>query len=87
MRRLLKKLFAAMPRLTLRRRSSYFAVSAGGGLAAMLTLAILGGDRLPITAWTVGLDRWAFDVRQRALERELPDNLLVVGTSPSAGGG
>ena len=51
----------------------------------MLTLAILGGDRLPITAWTVGLDRWAFDVRQRALERELPDNLLVVGTSPSAG--
>ena len=51
----------------------------------MLTLAILGGDRLPVTAWTAGLDRWAFDVRQRALERELPDNLLIVGTGGSAG--
>ena len=85
MRRLLEKLLAAVSRLTLRRKSNFFAVSAGGGLAAVLTLAILGGDRLPVTAWTAGLDRWAFDVRQRALERELPDNLLIVGTGGSAG--
>ena len=85
MRRLLEKLLAAVSRLTLRRNSNFFAVSAGGGLAAVLTLAILGGDRLPVTAWTAGLDRWAFDVRQRALERELPDNLLIVGTGGSAG--
>jgi CHASE2 domain-containing sensor protein len=84
-RRLLEKLLAAVSRLTLRRNSNFFAVGAGGGLAAVLTLAILGGDRLPVTAWTVGLDRWAFDVRQRALERELPDNLLIVGTGGSAG--
>ena len=79
MRRLLKKLLPALSRLTLRRKSNFFAVSAGGGLAAVLTLAILGGDRLPVTAWTAGLDRWAFDVRQRALD-DLPDNLLIVGT-------
>ena len=85
MRRLLEKLLAAVSRLTVRRNSNFFAVSAGGGLAAVLTLAILGGDRLPVTAWTAGLDRWAFDVRQRALERELPDNLLIVGTGGSAG--
>ena len=85
MRRLLEKLLAAVSRLTVRRNSNFFAVSAGGGLAAVLTLAILGGDRLPITAWTAGLDRWAFDVRQRVLERELPDNLLIVGTGGSAG--
>ena len=85
MRRLLEKLLAAVSRLTLRRKSNFFAVSAGGGLAAVLTLAILGGDRLPVTAWTAGLDRWAFDVRQRALERELPENLLIVGTGGSAG--
>ena len=84
MRRLLEKLLAAMPRVTLRRKASFFAVSAGGGLATVLTLAMLGGDRLPVTAWTAGLDRWAFDVRQRAFERELPDNLLVVGTGASA---
>ena len=84
-RRLLEKLLAAVSRLTLRRKSNFFAVSAGGGLAAVLTLAILGGDRLPVTAWTAGLDRWAFDVRQRALERELPDNLLIVGTGGLAG--
>jgi HD-GYP domain-containing protein (c-di-GMP phosphodiesterase class II)/CHASE2 domain-containing sensor protein len=83
--RLLEKLLAAASRLTLRRRSSFFAVIAGGGLAAVLTLAILGGDRLPVTVWTAGLDRWAFDVRQRALERDLPDNLLIVGTGGSAG--
>ena len=85
MRRLLEKLLAAVSRLTLRRKSNFFAVSAGGGLAAVLTLAILGGDRLPVTAWTAGLDRWAFDVRQRALECELPENLLIVGTGGSAG--
>ena len=84
-RRLLEKLLAAVSGLTLRRKSNFFAVSAGGGLAAVLTLAILGGDRLPVTAWTAGLDRWAFDVRQRAFERELPDNLLIVGTGGSAG--
>jgi HD-GYP domain-containing protein (c-di-GMP phosphodiesterase class II)/CHASE2 domain-containing sensor protein len=84
-RRLLEKLLAAVSRLTVRRNSNFFAVSAGGGLAAVLTLAILGGDRLPVTAWTAGLDRWAFDIRQRALERELPDNLLIVGTGGSAG--
>jgi len=84
-RRLLKKLLAAVSRVTLRRKSNFFAVSAGGGLAAVLTLAILGGDRLPVTAWTAGLDRWAFDVRQRALERELPDNLLIVGTGGLGG--
>ena len=85
MRRLLEKLLAAASRLTPRRKSNFFAVSAGGGLAAVLTLAMLGGDRLPVTAWTASLDRWAFDVRQRALERELPDNLLIVGTGMSAG--
>ena len=85
MRRLLEKLLAAASRLTLRRKSNFFAVSAGGGLAALLTFAILGGDRLPVTAWTAGLDRWAFDVRQRALERELPDNLIIVGTGGLAG--
>ena len=84
-RRLLEKLLAAVSQLTLRRKANFFAVSAGGGLAAVLTLAILGGDRLPVTAWTSGLDRWAFDVRQRTLERELPDNLLIVGTGGSAG--
>ncbi len=84
-RRLFKKLLAAISGLTLRRKSNFFAVSAGGGLAAVLTVAVLSGDRLPVTAWTAGLDRWAFDVRQRALERELPDNLLIVGTSGSAG--
>ncbi len=81
MRRLLEKLLAAMSQLTLHRKSAFFAVSAGGGLAVVLTLAILGGDRLPVTAWTARLDRWAFDVRQRALDRELPDNLLIVGTA------
>ena len=85
MRRLLEKLLAAVSRLTLRRKSNFFAVSAGGGLATVLTLAMLGGDHLPVTAWTAGLDRWAFDVRQRALERDLPDNLLIVGTGGSAG--
>ena len=85
MRRLLEKLLAAVSRLTPRRKSTFFAVSAGGGLAAVLTLAILGGDRLPVTAWTTSLDRWAFDVRQRALDRELPANLLMVGTAGADG--
>ena len=85
MRRLLEKLLASVSRLALHRKSNFFAASAGGGLAAVLTLAILGGDRLPVTAWTTGLDRWAFDVRQRAFERELPDNLLIVGKGGSAG--
>ncbi len=85
MRRLLEKLLAAVSRLTVRRNSNFFAVSAGGGLAAVLTLASLGGDHLPVTAWTAGLDRWAFDVRQRALEHELPDNVLIVGTGGSVG--
>ncbi len=44
-RRLLEKLLAVVSRLTLRRKSIFFAVCAGGGLAAVLTLAILGGDR------------------------------------------
>ena len=60
MHRSLEKLLAAVSRLTLRRKSNFFAVSAGGGLAAVLTLAILGGDRLPVTAWTAGLDRWGY---------------------------
>ncbi len=79
LRRLPEKLLGAVPQ-ALRGRSVVLTVATAGGLALALTLAVLAGDRLPFTAWAPALDRWAFDVRQRILVRDLPDELLVVGT-------
>ncbi len=78
LRRLPGKLLGVVPQ-ALRARSIPVTVGAAGGLAVLLTLTVLAGDRFPITAWAPVLDRWAYDVRQRILVREQPDELLVVG--------
>lgn len=64
----------------LRGKSIPVTVVTASGLALLLTLALLAGDRLPITSWAPALDRYAFDVRQRILASEQPDELLIVGT-------